>query len=180
MHWLDKLLIFLAALVLVVIGVSVLLTGLGINLTETVLSVYKMFLGPNMVYGLVIGGLLTLIGFYLAGRWLGYSREDNDLISVESELGRIRISEQVIKAYVEKAAISVDGIKDVNTKVINQEDGLHIFIEATTKADVKTSDMAKVVQKRVAEFVEDTVGTKVAKVEIHVAKVDAQPKSRLN
>ena len=69
---------------------------------------------------------------------------------------------------------------DVKTNVKNTAEGLNIYLNLTTKADVKTSDIAKVIQERVLDYVADTVGTKVAKVEVNITGIEVQPKSRLN
>ncbi|HHY19833.1 MAG TPA: hypothetical protein GX522_08045, partial [Firmicutes bacterium] len=60
------------------------------------------------------------------------------------------------------------------------DDGLYIFIDTITETDIKTADIAKVVQERVYNYLQETVGTKVAHIEINISGVEAQPKSRLN
>lgn len=180
MHWLDKLLIFLSSLVLVVLGIAFLLSGMGIDFTQSISDIFWMVQGPAALWGIVVGGLLILIGFYLAGRFLGQNQEENVLIFEESEYGKIRISERVVKAYIQKAAKSVDGILDAKVRVKNLDDGLYIVIDTITETDIKTADIAKVVQERVYNYLQETVGTKVAHIEINISGVEAQPKSRLN
>ena len=182
MHWLDKFMIFLASLVLVVVGITSLLVGLGINLKQSLLDLYVNMqnTGSGLAWSVTLGGLFIIIGFYLAGRWLGNTKSEDDLIIIDTELGSIRISEKVIKAYAERAAKTIEGVVDVKTNVKNTAEGLNIYLNLTTKADVKTSDIAKVIQERVLDYVADTVGTKVAKVEVNITGIEVQPKSRLN
>ena len=70
MHWLDKFMIFLASLVLVVVGITSLLVGLGINLKQSLLDLYVNMqnTGSGLVWSVTLGGLFIIIGFYLAGR----------------------------------------------------------------------------------------------------------------
>jgi len=182
MHWLDKLLIFLASLVLVVVGITALLTGLGIDFKQPLIDLYENMqnTGAGLIWSVTLGGLFIIIGFYLAGRWLGNAKSDDNFILTDTEFGNIRISDKVIKAYADRAAKTIEGVVDVKTSVKNTAEGINIFLELTTKADVKTSDIAKVIQERVLEYVADTVGTKVATVEVNITGIEAQPKPRLN
>lgn len=182
MHWLDKLLIFMASLILVVVGLTSLLTGLGIDLKQSLIDLYVNMQNTEsgLIWSVTLGGLFIIIGFYLAGRWLGNAKSEDNIILIDTELGSIRISDKVIKAYAERAAKTIEGVVDVKTNVKNTSEGLNIYLNLTTKADVKTSDIAKVIQERVLDYVADKVGTKVAKVEVNIIGIDVQPKSRLN
>lgn len=180
MHWLDKLIVFLTALVLVVLGIVILLTGLGVDFKQSILDLlFLMQQGNGLIASVVVGGFLVIIGLYLAGRYLGRDREEG-FLATETEDGQIKIHNRVIVAYAEKAAKTVDGIVNVSTIIRHREDGLYIILDLITRANTKTSDIARVVQEKVLEYVADTIGTKVSKVEVNIVGVETPPKARLN
>ncbi|MDD2431316.1 MAG: alkaline shock response membrane anchor protein AmaP [Firmicutes bacterium] len=179
MNWLDKVLIFLASLVLAVLGITTLLIGLGVDFQNSLLNLYAFLTSTGLVVSFVTGALLCVIAFYLAGRWLGTKEEEVGIVA-ENEIGRVNISERVVKAYSDRAAQSIDGVVSVRSRLRSREDGLHIFLDLTTKANIKTAEIARMVQERVLEYVADSLGTKVSSVEVRISGVEESKPQRVS
>lgn len=179
MNWLDKVLIFLASLVLAVLGITMLLLGFGVDFLNSFLNVHAFLTSAGLVVSFVVGAVFCVTAFYLAGRWLGSQEEEVGIVA-ENEIGRVNISERVIKAYSDRAAQSVEGVTSVRSRIKSKEEGLYIFLDLTTQASVKTADTARHVQERVLEYVADSLGTKVSSVEVKISGVEESKPQRVS
>jgi len=178
MNWLDKVLIFVASLVLAILGITLILLGLGVDFWNSFAGAHD-YLATNALVSFLVGAVLCIIGFYLAGNLLGDKEEEVGIVA-ENEIGKVNIAERVIKAYAERAAQSVEGVTGVKSKIKSQAEGLSIVLDLSTNTSVKTADTAKHVQERVMEYVSDSLGTKVTSVEVIISSVEESKPHRVS
>ncbi|MBO8137295.1 MAG: alkaline shock response membrane anchor protein AmaP [Desulfotomaculum sp.] len=113
----------------------------------------------------------------LVGAWLFWAslRPTNEQRAVVQEysLGQVRISLSAIEELVKKAALKVEGVRDVKPKIIPGGSGISINIKATVAPDINIPEASRQMQYQVKEYILEITGISVQNVKIMIESISA-------
>lgn len=162
----DRFLLTLLTLItfmasLVILGIS---AGL-IDLRSTILSINKDF--AFTIATVATGSVLLLISLRLF--FVGFSKgEPKSSVLRITNLGSIKVSLTALDNIVQKAVRSFDEVKDVNSIIISEPDGIRIILKIVIMPDVRIPDLTSEIQVKVKEYVENLSGIAVKEVQVNV------------
>lgn len=161
---------YLVIIALLVGAAAVALGALGLSLVDLRLlwtSLERMHGSLETVLLAVLLAIFSLLIFVLSFR----RGESVETLLSHSQLGELRICFKAIENLVLKAARTVDGVREVKTRMMQTENGLTIFLRAITFPDLDIPQVSTELQAAVKEYVEKTTGASVAEVKVMIENV---------
>lgn len=164
--------LFVKSILMLAAGLSVWdprpwLAGLGQSMAET-------YPAQTAIIGLVE---LLVATYFLT--WAFRRRHASRAIVQESELGTVRISLKAVESLVQRAARQAQGVRDVRVDVRSDKQGVFINLTITVAPDVSIPAVSDEVQRRVEQYITQTVGVTVARVTVTFRAVAEVGKSRV-
>lgn len=156
-------LIFLAFFVKSILMLAVGLAGWDPGPWLTVLG--RDMLGPYRTEVTVIGLAELLVAGYLLA-WAVRRRHLARAIVQETELGTVRISLKAVEALVQRAARQAQGVRDVKVDLRSDKQGVSIGLTVTVAPDLPLPAISDEVQRRVEQYITETVGVTVSRVAV--------------
>ncbi|NLZ38856.1 MAG: alkaline shock response membrane anchor protein AmaP [Firmicutes bacterium] len=128
----------------------------------------------NAVYGHWEYALLAVLFLALAVYLLIVSmrrQKTIETITQQGLLGELRISFAAVESLVLKAARTINGVRDIKTRIVYTEAGLVIYLRAITVSEQKIPQLAGELQTAVKEYVESITGCTVAEIKVLIENV---------
>lgn len=140
-------------------------------------------LGEAMIHGYrvetsLLGLAELLISSYLLS-WALRRRHANRAIVQEAELGTVRISLKAVESLVQRAARQVQGVRDVKVDLRSDKQGVSIALSVTVAPDISIPAVSDEIQRRVDQYITQTVGVTVARVAVTFRAVTEAGKARV-
>jgi len=171
MTGLDQAVLGFTALVLVVLGVMVAAGSFGVS------DVLLWLSSPQArVEGLLVLAILALLAAYLVTIILRQKGEP--AVVHQAELGAVRIGVNTIKGWVAKRAQEVEGVKEASVTAV-QTEPLQLRVELQILPDHNVPHLAEELQQQVKEYLADTMGISVSRVEVLVRGIGGSAKARV-
>jgi uncharacterized alkaline shock family protein YloU len=126
----------------------------------------------------IVAILLTALGLALLFFALGGSREAKAVIT-ESSLGQVRVSMAAIDSLVRKAAGSIRGVREIDTKLSVDKLGLNIGLRLLVATDLSLPELTAEVQKTVGSYIDETVGITPKQINVLVRNVAGPGRARV-
>lgn len=173
--------IFLVLIFLALFVKSVLLLAAGLSLWDP--RPWLSGVGESMAttypaQTAVIGLLeLLLAAYFLA--WAFRRRYASRAIVQETELGTVRISLKAVEDLVQRAARQAQGVRDVKVDLRSDKQGVFINLIVTVAPDISIPAVSDEVQRRVEQYITQTVGVTVARVTVTFRAVAELSRSRV-
>jgi uncharacterized alkaline shock family protein YloU len=176
---LDRILLILIFLALFVKSVLMLAVGLvGWDPTPWFQSVGQALTGPYRSQVALVGlAELLIAGYVLA--WAVRRRHEARAIIQETELGTVRISLKAVEALVQRAARQVQGVREVKVDLRQDKQGLAIHLTVTVVPDLAMPAVSDEIQRRVGQYITETVGVTVSRVAVTFRAVAETGKARV-
>ena len=173
MKYIDRLFVFLLALVVILVSAGVI--ALSTGLVQTWQPV------ESLVYSSVPAALIGLVALLISLRMLQVSlsrqQKGKQTVITSGELGNVKITLSAIKKLVKDIIKGETEIEDIKCKVKQQDKGINIFLDLTVASADNISNLAKRLQKEIKEQVAEATGVEVAEIEILVEEVKRQEES---
>ncbi len=176
MKFWDRVIGFLAGIILAVFGVLMLLI-----IFKTAGPLVSSLNNPSIkeLWWLMLIGFISLItAIYLFSMAFRTQHEEKTIIG-ETSLGEIRITVSAVENLALRAVRKLRGVKEAHVGVRADLSGLDIFIEVTVNPDLSIPQISEEIKTRVDEYVYETVGMRVNSVKVLVTKVAMEAKTRL-
>lgn len=141
-------------------------------------TVGQAMAGPLRVQVAVIGLAELLIAMYLLA-WSVRRRHTARAIIQETDLGTVRISLKAVEALVQRAARQVQGVREVKVDLRQEKQGLSILLTVTVAPDEALPAVSDEVQRRVSQYITETVGVTVSRVSVSFRAVVETGKTRV-
>lgn len=175
MNSLDRLIILLASILVVLLGLALSVAALGWDPTGSAANIAAFIKNHRIEAGLT-GLILLLAGWHLIFYSVSPTREDG--IIRESTLGQIRIQYRALENLVVRTAQEVEGIRDVEARIVSENDEVAITVSLTLLPEHKISDVSGQVQHNVEAAVREVAGVPVASVAVEVRSLAGQAKAQ--
>ncbi|MCL1872690.1 MAG: alkaline shock response membrane anchor protein AmaP [Clostridiales bacterium] len=182
MKALRRVFLFLWALILIFLGVS-LLFCLANSALQSNLSWFIegfLFSRSYLAATVCISICLILLGIFhfilSASRGQGKERTLAMATISSGESGDIQISLQALDNLIQRAAQGVQGIVDTKNKIKPVDSGIAIYIQAGVKPDISIPDTTVSLQQEVKQHLETMAGVKVLEIKVLVNTIAAESK----
>lgn len=165
--------VYLLIIALVIGAAAVAVGALGLSAVD----LYFLRTSLENLYGSLEAVLAAVLLAVLALVILVFSLRRGESVETllsHSQMGELRICFKAIENLVLKAARTVNGVREVKTKMVQSENGLTIFLRAVTFPDLNIPQISTELQAAVKEYVETTTGATVAEVKVMIENVVAE------
>lgn len=126
-------------------------------------------------------GLLGMVFFLVSLRLLlaGIrTQRIKDTIVHHTDMGDVHISLDAIKNLVEKTARHTRGVRGVKVRVHHDGKGLKVTLHAVISPENNVPNVSEEIQKRVNEYIKNTVGIQLIDVQIIVEDISNDFKTK--
>ncbi|UMZ73954.1 alkaline shock response membrane anchor protein AmaP [Natranaerofaba carboxydovora] len=132
------------------------------------------------VLEIVLIGLVILL-ISIRTLWIAFKREKKvDSVTKELELGEVKISLDAIETMVKQVAEQTKGVKDIQTKIRSQEDGVIIYFKGKVLPDVIIPELSEELQNDIKEHVETVSGIVVKEVKMLIENISNEKGKSIN
>jgi len=116
-------------------------------------------------------GVLLLIGLRLL--WVSFrrTRKERQAVVEDNALGQVRIALTAIESLINKVVSQTPGVKEVQSRVVGDPNGVAIKIKATVTPEINIPETSKEIQQLVQERVKDVTGITAASVKILIDNI---------
>ncbi|MGI6604281.1 MAG: alkaline shock response membrane anchor protein AmaP [Firmicutes bacterium] len=167
----DRLLVFLASILLIVVAVLLgLSAGRLFPLLERGTTFAQLYLYGNW-YAVVAALLLLVVGVRLGYLSLTRGQRRGQTLVQRSDLGEINIALSAIENLVQRAAGQIDGVREVRSRVEAKSQGVVVLVKAWVGSDHNVPDLASRIQEMVRERLESIVGISAAEINIAIKDI---------
>ena len=164
----DSVLLSIYTLLLAIISMGVILLSLRL------ISLDLIWTGISHISGLWEAGLIGAVFLLISIRLLLAGMRShlvNDTIIHHNDMGDIHISLEAIKNLVEKTARHTRGVRDVKVGVHRDGQGLKVSLKVVVSPEVNVPSVSAEMQKRIHEYIKNTVGVALTDVKILVENI---------
>lgn len=174
----DRIILSIYTLLLAFLSLGVILLSLRL------ISFDLVWTGISQISGQWEAGLVGAVFLLISIRLLlagMRSHRVKDTIVHHNEMGDVHISLDAIKNLVEKTARHTRGVRGVKVRVSLAKQGLKVSLKAVVSPEVHVPSVSAEMQKRIHEYIKNTVGVELAHVEILVENIsnDFKDKQRV-
>ena len=133
----------------------------------------RLLTASHYFWWLMLAALvLFLLGFVGVFVSLFRKHAPTQVIIGKSDGGQVNISLEAVDNVVRKAALSVNGVKDVKSSLKAASNGVSIGLQITIPHDTSVPETATAIQKEVKEQLQMVAGLTVAEVTVLVSTVE--------
>lgn len=171
----DRIILSIYTLLLAFLSLGVVLLSLRLISLEWVRT------GISYIDGQWEAGLLGMVFFLVSLRLLlaGIrTRRIKDTIVHHTDMGDVHISLDAIKNLVEKTARHTRGVRGVKVRVNHDGQGLKVALNAVISPENNVPNVSEELQKRVNEYIKNTVGIQLIDVQILVENISNDFKTK--
>ena len=168
----DRIVLFLLALVVLAIGVCAALNEFGISVVQMIPAGLLPQLSESVLFIVRIAAIaaVILISFYLFGISFRRKRKPDPFINMESgSKGSIRMSMDSISGLVLRTCGNIPGISALKVNTINHEDSVSVDMSFQVDIDRNIPELSGQIQQMVGEVVEKNCGVAVRNVCVTVS-----------
>lgn len=172
----DRIVLFLLALIVLVIGVCAALNEFGINVLTYVLPLIPAsimtLMSSTVIFAVRIAAIIItiLVSFYLFSVSFRKKKKPDPFINMESgSKGSIRMSMDSISGLVLRTAGQIPGVSGLKVATINHEDSVSIDLSFQVEMSRNIPELSAQIQQLVGEVIERNCGVAVRKVCVTVS-----------
>ncbi len=125
----------------------------------------------------LVGAVFFLVSIRLLLAGLR-SRKVKDTIVHHNEIGDVHISLTAVENLVEKTVRHLRGVRGLKVKVALAPQGITVQIKAAVSPESHVPTVAGEIQKRVHEYIKNTVGIELADVQVTVDNISNDFKAK--
>ncbi|HWR09962.1 alkaline shock response membrane anchor protein AmaP [Sporomusa sp.] len=125
----------------------------------------------------LVGAVFFLVSIRLLLAGLR-SRKAKDTIVHHNEIGDVHISLDAVENLVEKMVRHIRGVRGIKVKVALATQGITVKIKAVVSPESHVPTVAGEIQKRVHEYIKNTVGIDLADVQVTVENISNDFKAK--
>lgn len=168
MVMLNRIFMFVYALVNIVVGVAILLVA-----TRSIsLDMVKDKLEPLTGTVVFIAGAACFIILSLAALFVSmYSGGQKKIMVHGGTNGEVYMTVGAIGKMVERIVSWIDGISNIKVDVAGNNSYIKVIINADASPDCKVAEMTTLVQEKVKEGLAESLGREINKVDVRIKDV---------
>lgn len=178
MKFRERVAVFLAALVYIVIACAIVASLIDQGVRNTISDVVYAISAKYLFQSLAIA-LAAVVAFVVLIRSLFEVEPDERVIATDTEIGRINISMKAIENAVRRAAREVRGVRESSTRVDGDAEGLTVSIDVAVSADENIPAISQQIQIALREHLTDLIGVPVKQIQVNVRDTSGGTRSRL-
>jgi len=171
----DRIILSIYTLLLAFLSLGVILISLGL------ISLERVGTSLALIYGKWEAGLVAAVFFLVSIRLLlaGLrSRGSRNTIIHHNDMGDVHISLGAVENLVEKAARHVRGVRGIKVAAAHTAAGLKLRVKAVVSPESNIPDVTAEIQRRVGEYIKNTVGVDLADMYILVENISNDFKAK--
>ena len=176
MNVLRRFLLCLWSLALITAAAAVGVFAFRPETSEYAISRLDILFGSSLYFWWLLLGAVVLLLFGMLGVFVSLARktEPTQVVVGNSEGGQINISLEAVDNVVRKAALSVEGVRDVKSRLKAAKNGLGIRLQIALPHDTSVPATSTAVQTAVKEQLQMVTGLTVAEVAVLVSSVEGK------
>jgi uncharacterized alkaline shock family protein YloU len=156
--------------------------GLGVVLFAlNLLSLSWLWTGLTYIFGQwetgLIGLLFMLISLRLFLASIRFQRDQGTIVH-HTDQGDIHITLGAVENLVEKIARHTRGVRAVKVKVEHNGEALKVVVKAVVSPESHVPTVGSEMQKRIDEYIKNTVGVELTDIEILVENISNEFKAK--
>ena len=171
----DSIILSIYTLLLALLSIGVILLSLRL------ISLDLIWTGITQISGQWEAGLVGAVFLLISTRLLLAGMRSHfakDTIVHHNDMGDIHISLEAIKNLVEKTARHTRGVRDVKVSVHRDGQGLKVSLKVVVSPEVNVPSVSAEMQKRIHEYIKNTVGVELTDVRIFVENISNDFKAK--
>lgn len=134
----------------------------------------------NLWWPILIGILLLLLGLLFVIAAFKRRRPPKQVRVSSVDGGDVEISFAAVDNVVRKAAASVSGVRNVNSKLQMAKDGLHVALDITLPPELSVPEVGAEVRRQVARQLDTMIGIQPKEIAVSVSNVTPEKPGRGN
>ena len=162
---------------------------------DVVMTVLHILVGTALIYGslinpavgerinsalaipLVSAGVGAILILAVVLRWAaGFGRKRTAYIDYQSEGGSVGISTRAIQDFIERVCREFEGVKSIESRLIQGKGGLDIVIGLRVQSDNRIPELSQNLQQRIRESVRESLGLdELGKITVQVKEIVGAP-----
>lgn len=172
----DRIILSIYTFLLTFLSLGVILISLRLISSELVGTSIQGYIYGRWEAGLV-GAVFLLVSVRLLLAGLRSKRGKNTIVH-HNDMGDVHIAIDAVENLVEKAARHVRGVRGVKVAASHTGAGLTLRLKAVVAPEANVPAVSAEIQRRVHEYVKNTVGIDVAELNIFVENISNDFKSK--
>lgn len=173
----DRIILLIYTLLLIILSVSVILISLRLIPLELVWTTLAAIYGQWEV--VLAAGVFLLISIrLLLASFRSNSSHTKDAIVHHTDMGDVQITLDAVKNLVEKTARHTRGVRDVKVYVKHYVEGLKVDLRIVVSPESSVPAVSAEIQRRVHEYIKNTVGIELADIRILVENISNDFKTK--
>lgn len=126
----------------------------------------------------VAGLLLLVLGVYFLTRaTAGGNAEGSITLEYPGQTGEVRVALRAVESLIYRTVRQERGVRESEVKLRHHPDGVSVGLHLVVEPDVSIPELTAVLQRRVAEYVQQTAGVPVTEVKVMVRNVSRPPRT---
>lgn len=173
MKLLDKLISFLFSLAILVIAITVIMVSLEYITADRVYAILDEYVFAEEFKEITLITALVVILAVLKVTIFNsrFKANDKTPILVESDHGKVEISQDTIDNTVRSVAATFSEIKEVQAKMLKYKRGIKIYVVISVLVNTNIKQLTEKLQEEIARVIGETVGVKVLSTNIKVKNI---------
>lgn len=163
-------------LIILILGLGILILGTGWNVPHDWVAQMLELIRAHSWETMAVGALCLLLGLLFLVR----PRENREVaFVVPSRLGEVRITQDALRGIVARAALGIEGVRQVDATLWQRPEGLEITVSGELLAEVVLTEISEALQTAVKRDVENYTGIRVTEVKVLVRSVEGLRQARI-
>ena len=125
-----------------------------------------------------VGALFFLVSIRLLLAGVRSRVNGKDSIVHHLDMGDVHISLDAVKNLVEKTARHIKGVRNAKVLVSHNEQGIRVRIKAVVSPESNVPIVSSEMQKRVQEYIKNTVGVDLVDIQIMIENISNDFKTK--
>ncbi|MBE3577108.1 MAG: alkaline shock response membrane anchor protein AmaP [Limnochordales bacterium] len=175
----DRILEGIAFLFFFALAVVLVVIALGWDPTPTLVYWLPLLVAETTTRWVIgaAGLLLLVLGVYFLTRaTAGGSAEGSILLESPSQTGEVRVALRAVESLIYRTLRQERGVRESEVKLRHQAEGISVGVHLVVEPDISIPDLTRSLQRRIADYVQQTAGVPVTEVRVLVRNVSRSPR----
>ncbi|MBR3888130.1 MAG: alkaline shock response membrane anchor protein AmaP [Clostridia bacterium] len=173
MKVIDKLISFIFDVVIIIVAAAILLVKFNVIQDEILLGLFNDYLFNPQYDIIVISSCIVIILLALKVTVFtsSFSKKAKKNILVDTEHGKIQISQNTVENIAKNVVKDYPQVKDVQAVMTKAKKGINMYMSLIAYQGVNIKDIVTRVQADVKEQIEATIGIAVFNIDVKIKNV---------
>lgn len=166
----GRIVYYIVMILVLLMSICLFMFSIGVISLDYIQSYLKLYYNGNWVVN-IITALVAVFLFIVSIKLMTPGKKQRRLTGAlvkNTDLGEIQVSIGTLNNLAQKAVRNFDEVKDVDSNIISEIDGIDVQLRLMIMPDVVIPEITKQIQDEVKDYVESLSGIHVKRVQIFI------------